>query len=63
MHYLIYKVTNNINGKIYIGCHKTEDIEDSYMGSGKYLKRAIEKNGLENFTKEILYDFKFLLLF
>jgi group I intron endonuclease len=57
MHYTIYKVTNQINGKVYIGCHKTLDLNDGYMGSGKYLKRAMEKHGLENFTKEILHDF------
>lgn len=56
-YYTIYKVTNQINGKIYVGSHKTKDLNDSYMGSGKYLKRAQEKNGLENFTKEILFIF------
>jgi hypothetical protein len=57
MHYTVYKTTNNIDGKVYIGCHKTKDINDGYMGSGKYLKRAMEKHGLENFTKEILFNF------
>ena len=55
-HYLIYQITNLVNGKIYIGKHETTNIEDEYFGSGKYLKRAINKYGLENFVKTILFE-------
>ncbi len=52
--YYIYRITNNINGKTYIGQHKYKYFSDGYMGSGKILKQAQKKYGVENFTKEIL---------
>lgn len=57
MFYTIYKTTNLINGKIYIGKHETLDANDDYMGSGKNIKRALAKYGIENFKKEILFIF------
>jgi hypothetical protein len=57
MFYTIYKITNKLNGKIYIGKHQTGDLNDGYMGSGKHLKHAIEKYGSQNFIKEILFIF------
>lgn len=56
-HHLVYKITNNLNDKYYIGIHSTDCIEDGYMGSGNLIKRAIEKDGSGNFTKEILFNF------
>ena len=54
MHYYLYKITNLINGKIYIGKHQTEDLEDGYIGSGVVLRKDFKKFGIENFSKEII---------
>lgn len=58
MFYYLYKITNLVNNKIYVGVHKTEDINDGYMGSGKVIRSAIEKYGIENFKKDILETFQ-----
>ena len=55
--YVVYKIINCINNMIYIGCHMTFDINDSYMGSGTNIKNAYIIFGKENFTKEILFVF------
>lgn len=55
MYHFIYKTTNLINGKIYIGAHSTDNMNDSYLGSGFLLHRAIKKYGRENFQREIIH--------
>ena len=54
MKHSVYKTTNNINGKYYLGKHSSEDPNDSYLGSGVALNKAIKKYGRENFTKQVL---------
>lgn len=55
--YIVYKIINTINEKIYVGVHKTDDILDSYMGTGKLILKAHKKYGIKNFKKEILFVF------
>ncbi len=57
MYYTVYKTTNLVNGKFYIGMHKTKDLNDGYRGSGKYLKYAVDKYGEDNFVTETLHVF------
>lgn len=56
-YHFIYKTTNKINEKYYIGMHSTDIIEDGYIGSGTILWHAIKKYGIENFKRETLEFF------
>lgn len=47
---IIYKTTNKINGKIYVGLDTKNN--PKYLGSGKIIKFAIKKYGKENFEKK-----------
>lgn len=66
MNYIVYKTTNLINGKIYVGVHRTNpDIFDGYIGCGvtkkdkktktKGFPKAVLKYGYENFKRETLF--------
>lgn len=70
MNYIVYKTTNLINGKIYVGVHRTNpDIFDGYIGCGVQSKNqknrckkgfpaAVIKYGYENFKRETLFIFE-----
>jgi len=49
---VIYKITNLINGRQYIG--RDSKNNPNYYGSGPAIKNAIKKYGKENFKKEII---------
>lgn len=54
--YYIYLIVNKVNGKTYVGQRKSskECHLDRYMGSGKLLKKAKQKYGIENFEKFLI---------
>ena len=50
----VYKTTNLITGRIYVGQHNGKT--KNYLGSGTILKKAFKKYGKKNFKKEILEE-------
>lgn len=54
MYGYIYKTTNLINEKIYIGQHIGCVFDCNYFGSGVILRRSIIKYGIENFKCELV---------
>lgn len=53
--FYIYKVTNKLNNKSYIGRHSSNNLNNSYLGSGTSIKKAIKQFGKDNFFKEVIY--------
>jgi len=53
--YTVYQVTNLLSGEIYVGMHKTANPDDSYLGSGLLIDRAIRAHGRANFQKKVLF--------
>lgn len=56
-YHFIYKTTNLLSGKYYIGMHSTDNLNDGYMGSGKRLRYSINRYGKESHRVEILEFF------
>lgn len=54
LYHFIYKTTNLVNKKFYIGMHSTDNLDDGYLGSGNRLRHSIRKYGEENFRFDII---------
>jgi group I intron endonuclease len=56
-YFYIYKITNLINKKVYIGLRrsKVEPEKDNYMGSGKLLREDMKALGKDKFKKQIIW--------
>lgn len=54
MYGYIYKTTNLLNNKIYIGQHKSDRFDKTYYGSGKLFLKTFNKYGRSNFKCELL---------
>jgi group I intron endonuclease len=56
--WIVYETRCLVSGKTYVGVHRqNEDGFDGYLGSGKALRRAIKKHGVENFVRRTLEEF------
>lgn len=56
--HFIYRTTNLVNGRYYLGMHSTNRLDDGYLGSGKRLYYELNKYGRDNFKFEILEQFE-----
>lgn len=57
IYYFVYETTCKINGKIYVGAHKTKNLNDGYLGSGSLFSNALKKYGPDSFERKILKFF------
>ena len=52
MYHTLYKTTNIVDGKFYIGVHTTINKNDNYLGSGTVFKRQLKKQYYKRSTQE-----------
>jgi len=55
--HILYKTTNKVSNKIYVGIHSTDNFFDGYLGSGTLIKKAIKEYGRSNFSREVIDTF------
>lgn len=52
--HFIYKTTCLATNKFYVGMHSTDNMDDGYLGSGIWMRRALKKYGSAGFVREVL---------
>lgn len=52
--HIIYKTTFLKTGQYYFGLHTTSNLDDGYLGSGKWVDATVRKYGRDLFTREIM---------
>lgn len=52
--HIIYRTTCSLTNRYYYGMHSTNNLNDGYLGSGKFLRNSINKHGIENHICEHL---------
>ena len=55
--HIVYRTTHIPSGHYYIGVHSTENLNDGYLGSGRLLVEALERDGPRAFKREVLREF------
>lgn len=50
----VYKITNLVNNKIYVGKRVAKEFDQYYWGSGKIIIQAIRKYGKDQFTRDVI---------
>jgi hypothetical protein len=50
----VYCTTCLSTGQYYIGAHQTDEINDGYLGSGRWIKKAVLELGESAFSKEVI---------
>lgn len=60
MRHYVYKITNKLNNKFYIGIKSSnlDFLDTNYYGSGNLIIAAVKKYGKENFLREVLFEAK-----
>jgi len=52
--HILYKTTCLVTGQWYIGMHSTDDLDDWYLGSGRWILNSIRKHGVQNHRRDII---------